>query len=281
MKIVKRILIGVAGVMLVLAVVLYAGSQWVLRRGHSAPDVAITVPKDAASIAEGGRLARVMGCRDCHGANGQGSVLVEDPMLGTIAPPAFARIAPNYTDDQLARVIRYGVRHDGSTVWIMPSASYAFIADDDLGKIVGWIRTLKPGAGDSQAVMRFGPVGRGLVLTGMLPPSAHANAVAQKTRPATIGQYFTDTVCMGCHAIDHERPSDDGKQIVPPLARMAASYDLPNFRRLLRTGQGMSPRDLGMMRTAALGGFAYFTDPEIDALHAYLVAENAKLNGGK
>jgi mono/diheme cytochrome c family protein len=281
MRIVKRILVGLAAVILVCVVVLYAGSQWVLSAGHSTPDIAIAVPKDAAAIAEGGRLARVMGCRDCHAPDGQGTVLVQDPMLGTLAPPALARIAPDYSDNQLARAIRYGVRHDGTTLWVMPSAAYAFIADDDLGKIVGWIRTLKPGPGDSLATTRFGPVGRGLVLGGIFPPSAHRSNVAQKTRPAAVGQYFTDTVCMGCHVMNASRPSDDGKQIVPPLAQVTAAYDLPNFRRLMRTGQGMSPKDLGMMRTAAVGGLRYFTDAEIDAIHAYLVAEHARLSGGK
>ena len=82
MKIVKRILIGLAAVILVLVVTLYAGSEWVMRASHAKPDVTIAVPTDAASIAEGARLARVTGCRNCHAENGEGKVMIDDPMLG-------------------------------------------------------------------------------------------------------------------------------------------------------------------------------------------------------
>ena len=52
MKIVKRILIGVAGVILALVVILYAGSELVLRKGH-APKFnkeAVREPYDAVTI---------------------------------------------------------------------------------------------------------------------------------------------------------------------------------------------------------------------------------------
>ncbi|MDF7775222.1 c-type cytochrome [Sphingomonas sp. AOB5] len=269
-RIAKRVGIGLAGLIVLALAVVYGGSQWVLSRSHAAPLDTVAVPKDAASIAEGGRMARVMGCRDCHGASGEGLVLLDDPMLGRIAPPAFADIASRYSDAEIVRAVRQGVRRDGTTLWVMPSASHAYIADDDMGRIIAWIRSVKPGPKDETRNTSFGPVGRALVLTGMFKGSAHDLSAAPKQRPADMGQYVVQTSCLGCHAMDRERPSDDGKQIVPPLAAMAASYDTAAFRKLLHTGVGMTNRDLGMMRTAALGGYAVLTDPEIDAIHAYL-----------
>lgn len=282
MKIVKRILIGLAAVVLVLVVILYVGSEWVIRAGHATPEVSIAIPTDAASIEEGGRLARVTGCRNCHMENGEGRVMVDDAMLGRIAPPPLAKIAAGYTDADLVRAIRHGQRKDGSVLWIMPSArSYHFIADDDLGKIIAWIRTLKPGPKDSTATMRFGPLGRGLILFGAFPPSYTVTSSAQKTRPANVGQYFTDAICMDCHAMNKELPAHNGQGMVPALAPIAASYDLPSFTKLMRTGQGLSGRDLGLMREVAANDFKYFTDEEIAAIHAWLRAEAARLNGGK
>lgn len=282
MRIVKRILVGIVGVIVLLGVILYAGSEIVLRKGHAAADVKIAVPTDAAAIAEGGRLARVTGCRNCHGKDGQGSVMVDDPMLGRIAPPSLAVIAASHSDADLVRAIRYGQRKDGSALWVMPSArSYHFIADDDLGKIIAWIRTLKPGPKDSLATMRFGPLGRGLVLSGALHSSYTDKSSAARTRPANVGQYFSDAICMDCHAMAKETPAHDGSGMVPALAPMAAAYDLPSFTRLMRTGQGLSKRDLGLMRNVAANDFTHFTDAEIGSIHAYLVAEAAKLNGGK
>lgn len=282
MRIVKRILIGLAAVILVFVVVLYAGSEWVIRAGHAKAEANIAIPTDAASIAEGGRLARVTGCRNCHMENGEGRVMVDDAMLGRIAPPPLAKIAATYSDADLARAIRHGQRQDGSTLWVMPSArAYHFIADDDLGKIIAWMRTLKPSPKDSQATMRFGPLGRGLILFGAFAPSYRHTSGAAKTRPAAIGQYFSDAICMDCHAMDKETPAHDGSGMVPALAPMAAAYDLPAFTRLMRTGVGLSGRDLGLMREVASQDFKYFSDDELAALHAYLRGEAEKLNGGK
>ena len=37
----------------------------------------VAIPHDPTSLAEGARLARIAGCRDCHGPNGGGRVLVK------------------------------------------------------------------------------------------------------------------------------------------------------------------------------------------------------------
>lgn len=271
MRILKKIGILLGSLVLLAVAILYGGSQWVLSRSHATPLEEVPVPADAASIAEGGRMARVMGCRDCHGPNGEGLVLFEDAMVGRVAPPAFAKVAATYTDAEIARAVRQGVRRDGSTLWVMPSAAHAYIADDDMGRIIAWIRTVKPGPKDQQLPTRFGPMGRALVLAGAFQGSAHTMHAAPKNRPADMGQYVVQAACLGCHAMDKERPADDGSGVmVPPLASVAAAYAPAAFRKLLRTGVGMTNRDLGMMRTAALGGFTVLTDPEIDAIHAYL-----------
>ncbi len=276
MRWIKLGLAVVAGIVVLLVVVLYGGSEWIIRKGRTVPTETVAVPTDAASIEEGGRLARVEGCRNCHGQEGKGKVLVDDPMLGRLASPALARIAATYSDADLVRAIRHGVRKDGSTLWVMPTQAYNNIADDDLGKIVAWIRTLKPAGDDQLKKIGFGPIGRMLVLTGKLPPSVHPEQVAARTRPAEVGQYFVRAVCTGCHALDHAQPSEDGKQIVPALLEVGPAYDGAAFRTLLRTGKGLSNRDLGLMREVAQVDFKWMTDGEVDAILAWLKAEAAK-----
>lgn len=263
-----RGLIGFAGLVVLLLAIIYGGSQWVIAKGHDVPEVALTIPADAASVTEGGRLARLHGCRSCHGPEGAGNVLLDDPMLGRIAPPALARVALNHTDTELARAIRYGVRKDGSTLWVMPTKAYNYLADDDLAKIIGWIRTLRQTDKDSLATTRFGPVGRALILGGTIPPSAQAANHSVPARPTEVGGYFVKTICSGCHLMRGEQPSDDGKQTVPGLLDIAPAYDPAAFRTLLKTGQGMSKRDLGMMREVAQADFKYMSDAEIDAIFA-------------
>ncbi|MDG2534844.1 c-type cytochrome [Sphingomonas sp. HITSZ_GF] len=276
MRWIVRGLAVLAGLVMLFVVILYAGSEWVLRRGHQVPQVAIAVPRDAASIAEGGRLAKIVMCRDCHAADGQGQVIVSDPMFGTIAPPPIAEMAAKLSDAELARLIRHGVKRDGSSTFTMPSHSLGRIADDDLGKIIAWVRTLKPGPKDSKVRSSYGPIGRFLLLTGTLPAMANPANVSTATRPADTGRYYVNVACLACHKLHEAGTMEDGTTKVPALAPMAASYDPAAFARLMRTGQGMSKRDLGLMGVVARNGFSAFTDGEIAAVQAYLKGEAEK-----
>jgi cytochrome c553 len=276
-RILKRIVLGLITVIVLAVVILYAGSEWTLRRDRNVALTPITVPHDATSIAEGARLAKITGCRDCHGKDGGGAVLVSNPMLGTIAPPALARATAGYSDAELDRAIRHGVRKDGSSLFVMPTQALTFLADDDAGRIIAWIRSLKPLPSDSLKTTSYGPLARGLLLAGKVKPSAHAATVSVATRPADIGNYFVSISCAGCHKLHEAQPSDDGRQIVPALAPIGAAYDPAAFRTLLRTGVGTTKRDLGMMRVAAVGGLHALTDAEIAAIQAYLTAEAAKV----
>lgn len=278
MRIIGRIAKWLVGIVLVLAAILYGGSEWVLRRGHTVALKELAVPADAAAIAEGARLARLAGCRHCHGREGQGAVLVQDAMFGRIAAPALADAAARYSDAELARAVRHGLRKDGSTLWIMPSHSHRYLADDDMARIVAWIRTLKPGPKDSLAQTSFGPLGRGLVLFGMIPPAVQIGSVSEPVRSADTGRYFAGAICAGCHALDRELPAHDGKGMAPALAPAAAAYDLAGFQRLLHTGKGPTERDLGLMGEVSRESFTAFTPAEIKAIHDYLKAEADKLD---
>ncbi len=275
MRWIKRGLAVLAGLAVLLVAIVYGGSEWVFRRGHEVPTPQIAVPKDAASIAEGGRLARIVMCRDCHAANGEGKLLFEAPLLGRVAPPPIAEAAAGLSDAELARVIRHGVHKDGSSLFIMPTRALGHLADDDLGKIIAWIRSLKPGPQDSKLRTRFGPLGRALVLAGALPASASAAQLAEARRPANVGRYYVDAACMACHKLHEDGFMEDGSTKVPALAPMAASYDPAVFKRLLRTGVGTKP-DHGLMSVVARAAFAAFSDAEIAAIQAYLKGEEER-----
>jgi cytochrome c553 len=278
MRWIVRGLAVLVGIVLLVIVVVYAGSEWILRKGHAVPMVAVTVPHDAASIAEGARIARIANCRDCHGMSGEGKLLFEVPMVGRVAPPPLAAVAVDMTDAELARAIRYGVHKDGSSLFIMPTHALSHISDDDLGRVIAWIRSLRQGPQDSKVRTAFGPVGRALLLANKLPVMATSATVAQKQRPADVGRYYVDIACLACHKLTKEGVMEDGKTKVPALASMAASYDPAKFQHLMRTGEGMSKHDLGLMSVVAKAGFAAMTDQEIAAVQAYLKGEAEKMS---
>jgi mono/diheme cytochrome c family protein len=269
---VVRGLLGLVAIVVVALAVVYGGSEWVLRKAHAVPNESIAVPTDAASIAEGARMARIANCRDCHGRDGEGKVLFEAPGLGRIAPPSLARVAATHSNEDLVRAIRYGVHKDGSSLMIMPTFALGHLADQDLGRIIAWIRTLKPGPKDSTATMYYGPIGRALIVAGKFPTMATGGKVAATARPADMGRYVADFACTACHKLHVEGLMEDGATRVPALAPMVAAYDPAKLKKLLRTGVGSKP-DHGIMSVVARESFAVLTDQEIDAIQAYLKGE--------
>src|SRR4051812_44805438 len=128
----KRIAIALGAIIVLALVIVYGGSQLVIRSTHDAQLEQISIPKDAASIEEGGRLAKIFGCRGCHNANAEGSVWDDPPwFIATVAPPGIARKIANYSDAEVLRLIRHGIKKDGTSLYIMPTVSHRFIADDD------------------------------------------------------------------------------------------------------------------------------------------------------
>ena len=274
MRLLRRAVAALAGLLLVFAAVVYGGSEWLIRRSHAVPLTPVSLPRDAASIAEGGRLAKLAGCRGCHGPNGEGTVWTDIPwFIGHPAPPSIARKTANYSDAELVRLIQHGVRKDGSTLFIMPTGAHRYFADDDVLKIAAWIRTLKFTPKDSLVTSSWGPMGRFLMLTGGMDPSVQVDKVSPEHRPADIGRYYYDAVCSECHNLYKPKPFEGGNQIAPALAPMAASYDSAAFHKLLKTGVPPSGRNLGVMTEVALEGGNAFTDAEVDALQAYLKAQ--------
>ncbi|RYY34900.1 MAG: c-type cytochrome [Sphingomonadales bacterium] len=276
MRWIVRGLMGLAGLAVLALIVVFGGSEWIIQKGRAAPLPPVAADRTPAGIAEGARLAKALGCRSCHGPEGQGRLLVDVPNVIHVAPPAFAPIVADYSDAELARLIRHGIKRDGTATFVMPVEGHAGLADQDLARIIGWMRTLKPSAADSKDGLHFGPLGRVALLTGGILPEVKPDTRAPALRPADSGAYLTDTVCAACHSLRETRKAHDDGRPVPPLAEIGPAYDLVAFKKLLRTGVGLSPRDLGLMRQVAKDDLAHLTDAEMDAIHAYLQGEAAK-----
>jgi len=236
----------------------------------------VEIPTDSASIAEGARLARIEGCRACHdeGLTG-GFAFSDDLLLGRVVAANLTRALPAYSDLELVRLLRYGVRRDGTSAVVMPAEMFVHLSDEDLGKIVAWLRTVPP-AGETHRKRSIGLMGRFRLLTGdyvtsagLVPEGATWPAARpDASDPDALGRYLAMTACSECHGQDLGGLERDG---APDLA-IAAAYEPAQFRHLLRTGEGLGGRDLGLMSVIAPLRFASLTDAEIDALHAWLVA---------
>lgn len=241
------------------------------------PATKVDVSYDAATIAEGERLARLRGCfGGCHGETVNGSVFFEAPDGTVVVAPDLGRIVQEYSVEEFARLIRHGVRPDGTSVILpMPSAMFYHLSDDDLGAILGFLKSRQ--AGDkSLPSTEVGPLGRLMffyyrIYTGTILAAGLIDHDAPRIEPIgddalSRGRYLAKTVCTECHGEDL-RGGDGG--FAPTLAIVAA-YSLANFRKLMRTGEPTGDRELGLMARVALSRFAHFSDSEISDLHAYL-----------
>jgi len=265
---------GLAVIVCVAAAGVYTTAEIGMRRTYEAQPVSLQIPDDAESIAEGERLARLRGCYGgCHGTTLEGRVFFQERFVATIPAPNLTQVVQAYSDEELERVIRRGIRANGRSVYAMPSDMFAELADDDLASIIAFLRSVPPIDGP-ELHMTVGPMGRvGLVL-GMFKPIAPGIPAARATtvprdHPVDWGRYLVRTTCTECHGMDL-RGAPGTEPGTPPDLRIAAAFDEAQWFALLRDGRGLGDRELGLMGDMAASRFQYFTDAELRAIHAYL-----------
>ena len=266
---------SLAGLVIVAYAVAYVLSERVMRRTYDVPKISISIPTDGASIAEGQRLATVRGCfHGCHGKQAAGEVMFNEPMIARVVAPNLTAATRKYSDVELAHIIRNGVRPDGRSVVIMPAEAFAGLTDEDLGRIIAWLKSL-PAADGPGPDVSLGPLGRiglavgqfntaaGLIATTVPPPDATDEQAAH-------GRYLARTVCATCHGTSLR--GDSNPSFTSPSLRVVVAYSPEAFTELVRNGVPLGGRELGEMRAAARGNLTYLTDAEIAALYSYLHA---------
>lgn len=245
----------------------------IVRKYADLPAHPVTPATDSNVVSEGLRLARLRGCMGCHGSQLEGKVFFEEPFVARLTAPNLTVARERYTDAQLERVIRHGVRLSGESVFIMPSNMFYDLSDADLAAILGWLRSL-PAAPDSAPSYRIGPLGWLGIASGKfvpIPDSMDHTApripgwleAGEAGGPVMQGRYLARTICTECHGMDLMGGDT-------PALTIVAGYSLDAFTTLMRTGVPLDGRELGLMKTVALSRFAHFTAQEVAALYAYL-----------
>lgn len=175
----------------------------------------------AATLARGRELMQgIVACGNCHTPQGPNGPLAGQELAGGMpfVEPVFTAVASNitpdpatgigrWTDAQLAKAIREGVRPDGSIIGPpMPIGLYRGIADDDLAAIIAYIRSVP-------AVVNAVPKSQYRI---PLPPNYGPPVGSVKAPPRTDklawGAYLAGPLghCLECHS----RPDAQG---VPDL----------------------------------------------------------------
>ena len=268
---------SLAAVLLLVLAYVYAASEWMLRRTHDAPMQPIAPVSAPADLVEGERLSKIVGCwAGCHGMEGEGDTL-DVPGVFRITGPTLSEVLPQYSDAELVRLVRYGVKRDGRTALGMASGTFYPLSDADLARIIAHLRrqAARPPVSRERHVTLLG---RAALATGEWKTSAGEvdrtmprwGELPRRT-PFERGRYLASITCTECHGFDLQGEVFEGS---PSLAVVAA-YTPEQFRHLLRTGEPISGRDLGIMSWTARYGFTHFTDQEIDDLYAFLREHHA------
>lgn len=227
---------------------------------------------DAAKVAHGKRLADILDCTGCHGANLQGNDMSDKPQDGAMYSPNVTLLLGQYSDQQLDRLIRHGEPKDGREFWFMPVESFQFLGDADFAALIAFLRTLKP-AGKPRPPFKFNGVEYKDVEQGNL---GNAQAQIRKYRsnpPADMGPqhawgyYLVETTCTACH-----NNALQGWPNFTPDLDIAGSYSKPELMLLLTTGEGKTGKDVGPMSRVARRQFSHLTAHEREAIVDYVLA---------
>jgi mono/diheme cytochrome c family protein len=268
---------GVAALACVAVAYVYFASERVLTREHervaeSIAPLSLDASARSIEIAEGKRLAQVVGCSGCHGPALTGAVPLDIPNVARFVAPNITEIAPHYSDAELATLIRRGIRRDGSPLVFMPAEQFVHLSDADLARIIAYVRTVPP-AGGIVGKTEVRPLGRMILAMGEFktgPEAAagtkSADVAVDPADPVSRGRYLVMNACSECHGQDLA-----GREVAhsPPLT-IAKSYSADDFARLLRDGTALGGRRTELMSPTAVERFSALTPDEVSAIYEFL-----------
>lgn len=286
------------GIVVIAVGVLYATTERRIFRSYEVAGLEVPVPTDSISLARGELLSVTRGCTGCHTADLGGGPFINEPIVAnlyaanlTSGPGGVASHYKSATDWE--RAIRHGVAPDGRALLFMPSHEFYHLSDEDLGALIGYLRTIPP-VDRTVGTQAVGPIGRGLFASGLLPlvPAELVDHTAPRpVAPAPgvtpeYGKYLMVT-CTGCHGETLSggaipgAPPEMGipRNITLDKATGLGEWSLTDFDRAVRGGVSKNGYKLG--KDMPSPEFSRLTDDEVAAMWAYLQTVPVKSFGGR
>ena len=284
MKWIGASLLTIVGLVLLVVVIQILRFDRARRAIHDVPLPAITASSDSAVIARGRHLAESFGgCVACHGATLGGKLGEDIENILVIRAPNLTRGGRGslYSDGQLARAIRYGVRMDGTSLVFMPTPEHNWWPDEDLTAIVSYIRSV-PAVEGAMEPPEVRPLGKLLHEFGIfemlsaetVDPDAAREAVPAPEPTARYGAFLARG-CIGCHGERLSGGKIPGAPSTLPIPRNLTPHETglgnwteEQFMSLLNTGIRPDGRRLDPFMPIATVQSANETEKR--ALWAYL-----------
>jgi mono/diheme cytochrome c family protein len=247
MKTFRRVLKWTGILLVLLIVVLFASGVVLYNKTYEAPYPDIHASTDSAIIAHGKHLVYATAhCPECHYQR-KDSVMMANGEEINLAGGGFPFTFPggvfystnissdketgigNYTDQEIARTLRYGVKRNGKV--LIPAMEFQNISDEDLLAIVSYLRTV-PSVSHQVPKNDFNLLGKGILafLIRPTPPRENVSAKVVAEETTEYGRYIATELsnCKGCHT---ERDRNTGKYIGEELA--GGPVDVINGKKLV------------------------------------------------
>ncbi len=260
MGVVKKVLVGLAiavGVAVVGAagfvgysVVSFNNS---VAQVYDVPPPNLVASDDPAVIARGQHLAESLGsCLECHGDNLGGKPMDDLGPLGTYYCPNLTTgaggVGSDYSDGQLIRVVRDGIKADGTTLLFMPCSDFSWWPDADYVALISYIRA-QPPVDNAFPASEVGLLGKILDRLDLIDIDVarrldheHRPEVPAPEPTAEYGQFIVK-LCVGCHGkglsggpIPGAPPSLPVPTNITPHETGLAGWSEEDFVHLLNTG---------------------------------------------
>ncbi|MFZ5910448.1 MAG: cytochrome c [Chloroflexota bacterium] len=297
-KALKWIGILLAGFFVALLVALFGLGEARLKKVYTVPEETVPLPSDAASLAEGKRIFQYRGCEACHGEQLQGLVYLDNPAIGQVITPNLTNgaggIGDQRSDADLVRAIRHGVRPDGTPLLFMPSTEFYYLSDDDLGKVLAYIRSVPPVANEmppsqlsftGRVVMN---IAREITFlpAELIPHDAPRPSAPQAGITPEYGEYLALS-CKVCHGLTlsgGEIPGFPPEWPPAPNLTSGEGGRLPawgeeGFIEIIQTGKKhgrfLSPAYMPWQ------SYRYMTEDELRAVYTYLMSVPPKAFGNR
>ncbi len=289
MKWIKRIGYVLATLLLLLAVAvgaIYAASSRRLNKTFAVTPKPVAVPADSATLMRGRHLAvAIAKCAGCHGDDLGGRAVIDNGAFGRVYAPNITRGTGGIgsamaSDADWVRAIRHGVAPGGHALFIMPSFEYSAMADEDLGALIAYVKTV-PLVNRANLPTAVKLLPRALMVFGQFPGPAAERIDHDATRPKAIpadtsgayGNYLvTIGACTVCHntSLSGHPPNEPGAPPSPNLTPGGniGKWSYTQFVQTLRTGTRPDGSKLNPLMPWPLAG--QMTDEEMTAVWNYL-----------
>jgi hypothetical protein len=218
--------------------------------------------------------------RSCHGTDLGGGNPLEVGPIGSLTGPNLSKALLSYSDGEVARLMRHGIKKDGRSVTFMPVQDFAWLPDDDVTAVISYLRTT-PVVERADGLMKLGTLGKVLDRRGEFAADVarridHGAGVRPKGATPTV-EYgrFLAMGCQGCHG-EHfsggHIPGAPSSIPIPlnltPDATGLRDWSIDDLNTLLNTGMRKSGKKLDPFMPYE--AFGKYDDTERKALWNFL-----------